>query len=65
MVKGRLSISRSNIDHQITLILENKETGNRVVQIEISPENFAKALTGLQSQLCDYHVYQKIKKEND
>lgn len=44
MVKGKLSISRNNIDNQIFVTLEDKETGNLVVQTEITPENFKKRI---------------------
>ena len=64
MKKGKLSIARNHIDGQIFVTLEDKETGNRIVQIEIAPENFAKAITGLQYQLCDYQVYQGAIKGN-
>jgi hypothetical protein len=63
MVQGRLSIERSNVDGQIFITVENKETGNRVIQIEISPEHFANAITGLSCQPCSYREYQGSMKE--
>jgi hypothetical protein len=63
MVQGRLSIERSNVNGQIFITVENKETGNRIIQIEISPEHFANAITGLGCQPCSYQAYRGAIKE--
>jgi len=56
-VNGKITISRlyssdKNRNHTIIITVEN-ENNHRLIEIEMRPEEFAKAITGLSCTDCD------------
>ena len=57
MINGKLTVSRlyssdKNRNHAITITVEN-EDNCRIIEVEVRPEEFAKAITGLACVNCD------------
>ena len=56
-INGKLTISRlysgdKNRNHTITVTIED-EDNRRIIEVEMRPEEFAKAVTGLACVKCD------------
>lgn len=61
-LSGEVSIGRirsNRRDDVISIELVDKSSGCRVVEIEMTPEAFGLAITGLSGLPCQFHLYQE------
>lgn len=64
MYKGKISINRFNSNtephHGISIEIEDENSGINVVHIELSPEQFGNAVSGLGATDCLFDVNEKM-----
>lgn len=54
-MNGKISISR-NSNNEINICIEDKMSGARFIDVKMTPENFALAITNLSSLNCDFEL---------
>lgn len=55
--EGRISISM-NSDCVVTIMIEDKTSGKMITYLEMTSDEFGKAVCGLSSSKCSYTTFQ-------